>query len=154
MAHLQDSDKKQRVYSEKARRNCDAHDFPCTFSGVAEVVGVGECLYVTVQSDRSLDREIGQNPVTSCKRTTLPHEAVDKTPDSHILPRHVEMIKSEIVVVLQQCNVKPIVKNHSNPAQLQQTDGLQRHPIFWPTNNQVYGRLEWKCNCNEQIRAS
>lgn len=101
MAHLQDSDKKQRVYSEKARRHCDAHDFPCTFGGIAEVVSVGESLYVTVQSDRSLDREIGQNPVTRCKRTALPHEAVHETPDAHFLPRHVEMIESEIVVVLQ-----------------------------------------------------
>lgn len=123
--HLQDSDKQQRVYSEEAKRDCDPHDFPRLFGGIAEVVCVRKRLYMAVQSDRPLDREIRQNPVSRCKRARLPHEAVHETPNSYLLPRHVEMIKPKIVVVLKPRNVKPVVENHSYPTQLQQAHRLQ-----------------------------
>ena len=113
------------MYTKKAKGDCEAHEFPRLFGGVAEVVRVRERLYIAVQSDRPLDGEIRQNPVPGCKRAGLTHEAMNKTPYAHLPPRHVEMIKPEIVVVLQPQDVKPVVQNHSYPAQLQQADGLQ-----------------------------
>lgn len=113
LAHLQDSDEKQRVYPPNARGNSNTHDFSCTLGGIAEVIRIWKCMNTTVQSDRTCDCKIRKYPISSCKWTIVPQEIIDKTPNANFFPRHVEVIKSEIIIGLQPWNVKPVVDYYS-----------------------------------------
>lgn len=113
LTHLQDSDEKQRVDSLNVGRDSKTHEVFSTFCCVTKVVGTRKGVKTAVETHSSLDCKIWKDPVTRSKRARVSNKTINKSPYAGFLPRHIEMIKSEIVIIFQERNVHKVVKNDS-----------------------------------------
>lgn len=64
LAHLQDSDKKHRVDSKYARRNCHTHDLPSSLGSIAEIECIREGIQMVVESYGPLYCKIWEDPIS------------------------------------------------------------------------------------------
>ena len=100
LAHLQYSDKKHWVDTKYARRNRHTHDLPSSLGSIAEIECIREGIQMAVESHGPLNCKIGKYPIPRGEWTGIPQEAVNKTPNTHFFPGHVEVIKPKIVIGL------------------------------------------------------
>lgn len=85
-AHLQSSDRKQRVNSNYAKRNCEAKDLSCRLGSIAEIICAFKRLQAAIQSHRSLNCEIRENPISRSKWTCITQQTFEQTQNPHFLP--------------------------------------------------------------------